>query len=88
MVCHVNRFNTISLIVRDNLDEQFVIKFNIGDIEITPNPKLQIGSNENTQNGIDNPGALLDSEKSPVWEIGSGRIRQRPRPFFLRAELS
>ena len=47
MVCHVNRFNMISLIVRDNLGEQFVISFNIRSIPVKKvPPKLRIGGDE------------------------------------------
>ena len=44
MICHVNKLNTLSLIVRDNLGEQFVINFNIQKIAIKKvPPKLRIG---------------------------------------------
>ena len=44
MVCHVNKLDTLSLIVRDNLGEQFVINFNIHNIVIKKvPPKLRIG---------------------------------------------
>ena len=47
MVCHVNRFNMISLIVRDNLGEQFVISFDIRSIPVKKvPPKLRIGGDE------------------------------------------
>ena len=44
MVCNVNKLNIISLIVRDNLGEQFVIAFDIRQIVIKKvPPKLRIG---------------------------------------------
>ncbi len=47
MICNVNKLNTISLIIRDNLAELFVINFDIGNIEIKNVPeKLKIGEDE------------------------------------------
>ncbi len=47
MVCHVNRFNIISLVVRDNLGEQFVINYDIRAIDVKKvPPKLRIGGDE------------------------------------------
>ena len=44
MICHVNKLNTLSLIVRDNLGEQFVINFDIHKIAIKKvPPTLRIG---------------------------------------------
>jgi len=46
MVCNVNKLNTISAIVRDNLGEQFMINYDIRKniIKKVP-PKLRIGGN-------------------------------------------
>ncbi len=47
IACHVNRFNTLSLVVRDNLAEQFVISFDIRDIKIPKVPaNLKMGFDE------------------------------------------
>jgi len=47
MICHVNRYNMISLVVRDNLGEQFVINFDIKSIPVKKvPPKLRIGGDE------------------------------------------
>ena len=44
MICNVNKIDTLSLIVRDNLGEQFVINFDIQKIAIKKvPPKLRIG---------------------------------------------
>jgi hypothetical protein len=44
MICHVNKLNTLSLIVRDNLGEEFVINFDIDKIAVKKvPPKLRIG---------------------------------------------
>jgi hypothetical protein len=44
MICHVNKLDTLSLIVRDNLGEQFVINFDIHKIAVKKvPPKLRIG---------------------------------------------
>jgi hypothetical protein len=48
VACHVNRFNALSLVIRDNLAEQFVISFTIRDIEVPPKipPNMKMGADE------------------------------------------
>ena len=40
MVCNVNRFNTISLVVRDNFGDFFVVGFNLDRIQVKVPPSL------------------------------------------------
>ncbi|MGA1598139.1 MAG: hypothetical protein ACO4AU_03745, partial [bacterium] len=48
VACHVNRFNALSLVIRDNLAEQFVISFTIRDIKVPPKipPNMKMGADE------------------------------------------
>ncbi len=46
MIVNVNKYNTISLVVRDNLNEQFVINYEIGDIDVRVPSKLRISADE------------------------------------------
>ncbi len=41
IACHVNRFNMLSLIIRDNMGEQFVLSFDIRDIKVPKIPPDQ-----------------------------------------------
>ncbi|MGK5091868.1 hypothetical protein WDW89_07585 [Deltaproteobacteria bacterium TL4] len=47
MVCNINAFNTISLIVRDNFDDHFVINFPVAQIKIKVDPKMMITNDQN-----------------------------------------
>ena len=47
MACHFNKFNLITLIVRDNLGDQFVVNFNIDNIPKKKiAPRYRIGGDE------------------------------------------
>lgn len=47
MICHVNRFNTLSLVIRDNFGEQFVVNFDIRSIPVKKvPPNLRVGGDD------------------------------------------
>ncbi|MGK5092676.1 hypothetical protein WDW89_11765 [Deltaproteobacteria bacterium TL4] len=46
MVCNVNRYNRISLIIRDNYEEEFVIDFDIDKIPVKVPPHLEAGGDK------------------------------------------